>query len=128
VRALLDTHAFLWFITGDRRMSSRSRSVIEDPGNDLLLSMASVWEMAIKTSLGKLQLAQPLDLVIPEQLSANLINLLPVTLNHAFRVSSMPFHHRDPFDRMLIAQGLHEGISILSSDEAFDVYGVTRLW
>ena len=128
MKVLLDTHVFLWFIAGDRRMSSLSRSVIEDPGNGLLLSVASVWEMAIKASLGKLQLAQPIERLIPEQLSVNLIDLLPVTPNHAFRVSSLPFHHRDPFDRMLIAQGLHEGISILSSDEAFDIYGVARLW
>jgi PIN domain nuclease of toxin-antitoxin system len=128
VKVLLDTHAFLWFITGDRRISSRSRSLIEDSGNELLLSVASVWEMAIKASLGKLQFTQPLDKVIPEHLSANLIDLFPVTLSHALRVAGLPFHHRDPFDRMLIAQGLHEGISILSSDEAFDLYGVSRLW
>lgn len=104
MKLLLDTHAFLWFIGGDERLSPAARALIEDGTNDVFLSVASLWEMAIKISLGRLQLAQPFEIFIPNQLSLNHIELLGVTISHVARVAVLPFYHRDPFDRLLVAQ------------------------
>lgn len=125
---LLDTHAFLWFIAGSENLSDKARELIEDEANHVFLSAASLWEMAIKVSLGKLTLTEPFETLIPEQLAVNGIELLAISVPHATRVASLPFHHRDPFDRLLIAQALTEEIPIISGDEAFDAYGITRLW
>lgn len=127
MKLLLDTHAFLWFIGGDERLSPRARELLEDMNNDAYLSIASVWEMAIKISLGRLQLLQPFETFIPYQLSLNRIGLLAITLSHAARVATLPFYHRDPFDRLLVAQAQVEQMSIVSSDPAFDAYGIPRL-
>ena len=125
---LLDTHSFLWFINGDAQLSTRARSSIEDSQNQSLLSTASVWEMAIKVSLGKLSLGQPLDVLVPQQLATNGFQLMPISLPHTFAVATMPFHHRDPFDRLLIAQALTEQIPLVGADTIFDLYGVNRIW
>lgn len=125
---MLDTHSFLWFIGGDERLSLTARTLIEDGNNDVFLSVASLWEMAIKISLGRLQLAQPFEIFIPQQISPNHIGVLGITISHTARVSVLPFHHRDPFDRLLIAQSLVEQMSIVSCDPELDVYGITRLW
>jgi PIN domain nuclease of toxin-antitoxin system len=128
VNLLLDTHSFIWFIEDNPTLSTDARVFIEEPGNDIFLSMASVWEMAIKVSLDKLHLSQPFDLFIPQQLLLNNITLLDIAVNHTLRVATLPFHHRDPFDRLLIAQSLLEEMPIISIDSAFDAYGVNRLW
>ncbi len=128
MKLLLDTHSFLWFIGGNSRLSSRARTLIEDVSNDAFLSVASLWEMAIKISLDKLSLAQPFDILIPQQLGLNRIDLLGITVKHAAVVATLPFYHRDPFDRLLIAQAQMEQMPIVSSDAAFDAYAVTRLW
>lgn len=125
---LLDTHSFIWFIEDNPSLSAQARIIIEEPSNDLLLSIASVWEMAIKVSLGKLQIRQSFDRFIPDQLMLNNINLLDITISHTLHVATLPFHHRDPFDRLLIAQSLIEGIPLISIDTLFDTYGVSRLW
>ncbi len=125
---LLDTHAFLWFITNDSKLSAASLALIQAPANRRLLSLASVWEMAIKLSLGKLTLTQPFAQFIPEQLRLNRIELLPIQFAHAATVATMPFHHRDPFDRLMAAQCQVEGLPIVSHDQAFDAYSVQRLW
>ena len=133
-RLLLDTHTFLWFIEDNPALSTRAKTVMEDDRNDLLVSVASLWEMAIKVSTGKLNIndatgqAQPLDPFIADQLRHNRINLLPITLEHVIRVSQLPYRYRDPFDRMLAAQSLVEGMPLLSVDAIMDGYGVTRLW
>lgn len=101
---LLDTLAFLWFIDGDERLTPTARALIEDLNNDVYLSVASLWEIAIKISLGRLQLAQPFATFIPHQLSINQIGLLGMTISHMTIIASLPFHHRDPFDRLLVAQ------------------------
>jgi PIN domain nuclease of toxin-antitoxin system len=101
---------------------------IEDVSNDAYLSVASLWEMAIKISLGRLQLAQPFETFIPHQLSLNRIGLLGITMSHTAKVATLPFHHRDPFDRLLVAQVQVEQMPLVSSDPAFDAYGITRLW
>lgn len=94
----------------------------------MFLSIASVWEMAIKVSLSKLDLSQPFDLFIPNQLLLNDITLLDITVSHTLCVATLPFHHRDPFDRLLIAQSLVEGMPVIGIDSVFDAYGVNRLW
>lgn len=128
MRLLLDTHAFLWFIGGDERLTPSARILIEDISNELYLSVASLWEMAIKISLGRLQLRQPFETFIPHQLSLNRIGLLGITISHTAKVATLPFHHRDPFDRLLVAQAQVEQMPLVSSDAAFDTYGITRLW
>ena len=125
---LLDTHSFIWFVENNPSLGPHARTLIQESTNDVFLSIASVWEMAIKVSLGKLSLSQPFDLFIPNQLLLNDITLLDITVGHTLRVAMLPFHHRDPFDRLLIAQSLVEGMPIISIDSVFDAYGVNRLW
>jgi PIN domain nuclease of toxin-antitoxin system len=96
MRLLIDTHTFIWYISDSPRLSTTARTLIDDEDNEILLSIASLWEMAIKYSLGKLSLAMPFDELIPQQLSINAIALLNIELNHLAVVSTLPFHHRDP--------------------------------
>jgi PIN domain nuclease of toxin-antitoxin system len=128
MRLLLDTHAFLWFITADPRLSPTAEQMIRDGSNQAMLSVASVWEMAIKVNLGRLPIPQPLDTFIPTQLRLNRISILPLELSHTFEVARMPLHHRDPFDRLLIAQATTEHLPLLSTDAVFDAYSVSRVW
>lgn len=128
MKLLLDTHSFIWFIEGNSALSSHARALIEEPTNDVFLSMASVWEMAIKVSLGKLSLSHPFDMFIANQLFLNDITLLDIAVSHTLLVATLPFHHRDPFDRLLIAQSLVEGWPVISVDSTIDAYGVNRLW
>jgi PIN domain nuclease of toxin-antitoxin system len=125
---LLDTHAFLWFIIGSPQLSGTARALIEDVTNEKFLSLCSLWEMAIKVSLGKLALAVPFNLLIPNQLIINGIKPLYIGIEHTTVIASLPFHHRDPFDRLLIAQAMTEKMPIISIDAAFDDYPVTRVW
>lgn len=128
MRLLLDTHAFLWFITADPQLSSAAETAIREPGSSVFLSIASVWEIAIKVNLGKLPIPLPLDMFIPEQLRLNRVTLLPIEMQHAFEVSRMALHHRDPFDRIIIAQAQVEGLELVSADAMFDPYPIRRLW
>lgn len=128
MRLLLDTHAFLWFIEDSPKLSSLARAMIEDAVNAPLLSVASLWEMAIKTSIGKLVLARPFETLVPDQLEINGIDQLAIDFRHVALVVELPFHHRDPFDRLLVAQALMEGLPIVSADSSLDAYGVKRLW
>ena len=128
MKLLWDTHCFLWFIMGDKQMSPRVRQLIETEGNQSLLSVASLWEIAIKISIGKLTLGQPFEILIPHQLASNGIQILNIAIEHFSQVSSLPFHHRDPFDRLIIAQAIVEKIPVLSIDAVFDNYAVQRVW
>jgi PIN domain nuclease of toxin-antitoxin system len=128
VNLLLDTHAFLWFIAGDSSLSKAARSAIEDESNNLYMSVASLWEIAIKISIDKLTLSEPFETFIPEQLAENGVELLDISVAHTALIASMPFHHRDPFDRLIAAQASAEQMTLVSADEAFDAYGITRLW
>lgn len=128
MRLLLDTHAFLWFINDSHELSVLARNAIEDGENDLFLSYASIWEMAIKISLGKLSAPQPFNEFINEQVQLNQINLLNFSVRQFAPLVSLPFHHRDPFDRLLASQALSEELPILSRDAIFETYGVQRLW
>jgi PIN domain nuclease of toxin-antitoxin system len=128
LRLLLDTQAFLYFVLDSPALGRRARDLISDPGNQRLFSIASIWEMAIKVSIGKLSLAQPFDTFVLRQMTANALTLLPIALDHAIAAARLPLHHRDPFDRMLIAQAIVEGVPLVSNDPAFDRYPVERLW
>lgn len=125
---LLDTHSFLWFCQDHPRLSATARALIEDPANRKLVSVASCWEIAIKAGLGKLTLGESSGTYISNALSRTGFDLLPISLAHAAAVESLPPHHKDPYDRMLIVQAQSEGISIVSVDPALDTYGLTRLW
>jgi PIN domain nuclease of toxin-antitoxin system len=128
MKLLLDTHAFLWFLDDDARLSATARTLIEDGDNEVFLSVGSLWEIAIKLSMGKLSLTQPFETFITDQLARNTISLLHITVQHAAKVATLPFHHRDPFDRLLIAQALVADTRIIGVDVIFDAYGVKRLW
>jgi PIN domain nuclease of toxin-antitoxin system len=128
VKLLLDTHSFLWFIAGHANLSSTARALIEDAANQPFLSMANLWEMAIKLSLGKLSLGQPFGTFMPEQMKLNGIALLEIGIEHVAAVTKLPFQHRDPFDRLLIAQAMVEQMPTVGADSTFDAYPIRRLW
>lgn len=128
MKALLDTHAFLSWITNDPRLSTRMLQFVRDPTNSIFLSAASGWEIAIKAGIGKLHLSEDLDTFINEQLMLNRITALPVQMSHALFVRKLPAHHKDPFDRVLIAQSLLEGIPLLTVDPLIVRYPVQTIW
>lgn len=128
MKLLIDTHTFLWFIDNHVNLCTTARTLIEDTSNEIFLSTASLWEMVIKISTGKLSLNQPFQTFISSQLTINDIAILDIQLSHIALLENLPFHHRDPFDRMMIVQALYEQIPIVGSDTAFDAYGVTHLW
>lgn len=128
MRVLLDTHTFLWFALDDPRVSAVARSLILDPSHEKLVSPASYWEIAIKLSAGKLSLNQPYESFMHQGIHGSGFTILPVLLSHTAVAARLPFHHRDPFDRLLVAQALAENIPLVSADNALDRYGVRRLW
>ena len=128
MRLLLDTHTFLWFIGGDTALSPYARQLIEDRTSERLLSIASLWEMAIKASLGRLTLTLSFTDLVAEHVHGNAIELFEILPRHLDVLTTLPFHHKDPFDRMIIAQSQAENIPILSRDSAFDDYAIRRLW
>lgn len=125
---LLDTQAFLWFVGGDPALSTAARTAIEDGANASFLSMASAWELSIKSSLGKITFTEPFESFLPDQLSRNGFAFFNINWQHVAQVHSLPYHHKDPFDRLIIAQALVEDMPVVSSDGAFDAYGLTRIW
>jgi PIN domain nuclease of toxin-antitoxin system len=127
MKAILDTNAFLWAITGDRRLSRRAQQVFVAP-NDLWLSVASVWEILVKAQIGKLPLPKPTGPYIVKKLSENKIEVLPISLDHVIRIESLPAHHRDPFDRIVIAQAIEEELPVITADLQFERYAVQLIW
>ena len=125
---LLDTHAMLWFFWDDPLLSRAARALIEDPARRKLVSIASCWEVAIKVGLGKLDLGELSRTFLQREIARNNFELLPISLEHATAVEGLAPHHKDPFDRLLIAQAVVEGIPIIGADAAFDPYPVRRLW
>ena len=128
MKALLDTHVFLWWIMDDESLTPYIRDFIADEGNDLFLSSASCWEIAIKAKIGRLKLTENPEKFIPDQMIANNISGLPIQLVHALYVYNLPDHHRDPFDRMLVAQARIEKISIITNDRLIADYDVKIIW
>lgn len=125
---LLDTHVFIWATANPDRLSERVINLLHDTNNQWLLSMVSVWEMQIKTQLGKLDLKLPLPELIETQKRVNNLEVLPIKLEHIFSLRELPNYHRDPFDRLIIAQGMLEQLAIVSIDSIFDRYTVNRIW
>lgn len=128
MKILLDTHALLWLLTGDNRLSQPAREIFLDRNNLLFFSAASLWEICIKVSLGKLSLKRNWLKTIRKEMEANAIQWLPVEMLHCVKVTELPFYHRDPFDRMLIAQAMVEQMQLLSRDNRLSDYEIMRVW
>jgi len=128
MRLLLDTSSFLWFVAGSGKLSVKARELMEDFDNELVLSVASLWEMAIKVSIGKLELLRQFDQFIPEKLEENEIEILHVELAHLSEMMKLPFHHRDPFDRLIIAQSISENLPVIARDSFFKEYPIEIIW
>ena len=128
MRVLLDTHAFLWFVLGDAQWSSMAKSSILDPLNTKFVSPASYWEIAIKIRLGKYTLHESYEAFMYRGIFSNGFSILPIEPKHTAMLTTLILHHRDPFDRLLIAQAIVEQIPIISGDTVFDAYTITRLW
>jgi PIN domain nuclease of toxin-antitoxin system len=128
VKVLLDTHAFLWAITDNPQLSDKARRMFTSSDNELLLSAASVWEILVKVQIGRLPLPKPAGDYLERQLAKNAITVLPIQLRHVLRLERLPLHHRDPFDRLLIAQSLEEELPVLTADPLMKNYSAMLLW
>ena len=131
MRSLLDTHTFLWHVDGNPRMSATATALLTDPANELILSVVSVWEIAIKVNIGKLTLSAAFPVYVADAVNGYRLTVLPLTQSDCDLYSTLPFpldNHRDPFDRMLITQALRYNLTVVGVDANFDAYGVTRLW
>jgi PIN domain nuclease of toxin-antitoxin system len=128
MKFLLDTQAFLWFVLKHPSLSQVACDLIVDPLNDILLSPASYWEIAIKVSIGKYQIPEDFETWMEHQIQVNELEILPIKVTHVAAIVTLPFHHKDPFDRLLVAQAITENIPIISIDAVLDNYLVTRYW
>lgn len=129
MRVLADTHALLWFAEGDPRLSATARGILNDADtNSLFVSIASFWEISLKVGLGKLAVQPSYDEFLDRLINESNFLVLPINIHHTKVIPSLPFHHRDPFDRMLIAQAIAEDLPIVGADIAFDAYPIRRLW
>lgn len=128
MRVLLDTHTLIWSQDDPGKLPGPAATALADPANDRLISVVTVWEIGIKVALAKLALSNPLRPWIQKAIVDMALSELPIALDHIEQQMSLPFHHRDPFDRLLVAQSLVEGAPIVSADTIFDAYGVTRIW
>ena len=128
MKFLLDTHTFLWFVLNQSELSSVAHDLIINPNHDIFLSPVTYWEIAIKISIGKYQLPGPYEAWMNQQIFTNTFEILPITIAHTAIIISLPFHHKDPFDRLLISQAIVENIPIISTDRIFDSYPVDRIW
>ena len=128
MKCLLDTHVLLWILSDDKRLSVNAKNKFLDPKNMIYLSVASIWEMSIKISLKKLKLKTSLEKIIDDYVIGNDINLLSIESSHIYPLQKLPFHHRDPFDRLIVCQAIYEKMPIITSDKNFDLYSVERIW
>jgi PIN domain nuclease of toxin-antitoxin system len=128
MRLLLDTQALLWFLLDDPQLSATAKTLIADPVNDIEISPASYWEIAIKIALNKYALPESLEVFMEREIAGNQFRILHIEPRHVAPLTRLPFFHRDPFDRLLVAQAMVEQIAIVSGDAALDSYPVTRLW
>lgn len=127
MKYLLDTHTFIWFINGDQSLSNKAIAKIKDVENQCFFSIASVWEIAIKIKLNKLQIKSSFNEII-DFCNENKIDILPITFEHILELNKLDFHHRDPFDRLIIAQTLAEKLTVITKDENFHLYKIKCLW
>ena len=128
MKYLIDTHTFLWIIEDNKNLTEKVRTIYIDNSNEIYLSVASIWEMAVKISLNKLSIRGQLVKFIDRHAIENNIRLLSIQPHHIFSIEKLPFHHRDPFDRLLLSQCLQEKMHLLSKDKEFDKYGINRIW
>jgi PIN domain nuclease of toxin-antitoxin system len=128
MRALIDTQSVIWYVDQDHLLSPTAHAAITSPANDLLLSAASVWEIAIKVGLRKLALSLPYRRWMAKANAGPGLSILPVAVDYADVQAGLPHHHRDPFDRLIVAQALVEGVPVISADSQLDAYGITRVW
>lgn len=128
MKALIDSHAFLWALEGSSRLGSGARTLLDSPDNELYLSLVSIWELAIKTSAGKLDLPQPASRYLEREAATRNVILLPLRIAHMQQMELLPFYHRDPFDRMLVAQAMVEDLVLLTVDRQLARYGVRIIW
>jgi PIN domain nuclease of toxin-antitoxin system len=128
MRLLIDTHPTIWYVDQDQLLAPQAHAVITDPNNDLILSAASLWEIAIKVGTKKLTLSLPYRQWMAKAITDLDLTILPVTVEYADIQTTLPWHHRDPFDRLVIAQAHREGMPVISGDPQFDAYGVARIW
>ncbi len=128
MRLLIDTHILIWAMDDPTKLSMAATTALSDPANDLLLSAATIWELAIKIGQGKWKLSLPYRQWMDQAVADLDLTILPVTIEYAQKQISLPNHHKDPFDRLIIAQGLVEGVHVACADPVFDHYGITRLW
>jgi PIN domain nuclease of toxin-antitoxin system len=124
VRVLIDTHVWLWALAANQRLRRDARDLIQDPDNEVLLSVASAWEIGIKAAKGKLDLPAPAEVFVPEAIATSPTNILEITLRHVLRSAALPPHHNDPFDRLLVAQAQIEQLPVLTADRSFDPYEI----
>jgi PIN domain nuclease of toxin-antitoxin system len=128
MRHLIDTQSVIWYVDQDHLLSTAAHAAITDPANDLLLSAASVWEIAIKVGLRKLTLSLPYRQWMAKAIADLSLIVLPITVDYADVQAGLPRHHGDPFDRLIVAQTIAEGVPVISSDPQLDAYGITRIW
>lgn len=128
MKYLLDTHALLWIAINDPNLSFKTKDIYLNAENEIFFSMASIWELAIKSSINKISFEKDLEEFIDTHIKGNNIEVLKIELPHLLRIESLPFHHRDPFDRLIIAQAIENNLIILSSDKVFDKYKIKRIW
>ena len=127
-RILIDTHTFLWFIEDHPKLSSAAKHILENEAQITYLSIASLWEIAVKICARKLKLPREFGLYIPDQLNRNAITVLDLTVTHTAMLTTLPLHHSEPFDRTIASQALVEELPLLSADKAMDAYGLQRIW
>jgi len=128
MKLLLDTHVFLWWVSDAAELSDAARTAISDPGNTCYLSLASCWELAIKSSIGKLKLKKPVERFVSEQMQQNGFLLLNIELRHVAKVENLALHHRDPFDRLLVTQAKTERMTLVTADAVLSDYGIRCIW
>ena len=128
MKYLLDTHVFLWFVLDDPRLSATARLLIEDAANDFAISPASYWEIAIKIRTGNYLLPEPYEVFIPREIRSNVFEILPIEPKHTAILTTLPLHHKDPFDRMIVAPAMSVSLPLISADVQLDAYPIHRLW
>lgn len=121
MKYLIDTQIFIWFVESSNKLSRKAKNILEDTNNEIFISIASLWEISIKMAIGKLQVKGTFE-SIKDDLRANSIEILPITFTHTVENNQLPFHHRDPFDRIIVSQAIVENVDFISSDDIFDEY------